>query len=249
MYYNINVLVCNGENGKEGAELLNRMGFEAQFCEKDGRALFEKIKDNAPDAVIMPVYMPKMDAISVIEQTKNECSKVPVFIVTTSYDSEVIYNQVMNCGASYIMIEPFDYVAAGERIKGFLKSKSEIKLSSNALEKEITDILHRIGVPAHIKGYKYLRGAIMLTVKDDRMLEGVTKVLYPKVAKMYDSTPTRVERAIRHAIEIAWTRGEMRTINEFFGCTIESKRGKPTNSEFIAMISDRLSLKMKRLNS
>ena len=160
----------------------------------------------------------------------------------------------MNAGASYFMLKPFDVKVLGERIKAMLDIDTDIssehrilssKQSPANLEIIVTDIIHQIGVPAHIKGYHYLREAIICSVNDKEMLESVTKLLYPAVAKKFSTTPSRVERAIRHAIEIAWDRGDIDTLNSFFGYTINTGKGKPTNSEFIALITDKICLKFR----
>lgn len=250
MLYRLKVLICDDINSsKTGVAILNESGFDTTYCEKNGMVVFEKIRDTKPDAVVMSVCMPVMDAIAVMERVSIECTKKPVFIVTTNYDSALISAEVMSKGASYIMLEPFEYKTLGDRIKSIVSAgvnKSENRQSD--LVVVITDILHRVGVPAHIKGYRYLREAIMLTVKDQSLFCSVTKTLYPQIAANFETTPARVERAIRHAIEIAWSRGDVETLNSFFGCTIQSSRGKPTNSEFIAMISDKLILEMKKVS-
>ena len=159
----------------------------------------------------------------------------------------------MNAGASYFMLKPFDIKILGERIKSMLDIDTDISSDSSYtknkqsinLEIIVPDIIHQIGVPAHIKGSHYLREAIIQSVNDKEMLESVTKLLYPAVAKKFATTPSRVERAIRHAIEIAWDRGDIDTLNSFFGYTINTGKGKPTNSEFIALIADKISLKFK----
>ena len=160
----------------------------------------------------------------------------------------------MNAGASYFMLKPFDIKVLGERIKAILDIDTDITSEGHIVHKRqspanleiiVTDIIHQIGVPAHIKGYHYLREAIICSVNDKEMLESVTKLLYPAVAKKFSTTPSRVERAIRHAIEIAWDRGDIDTLNGFFGYTINTGKGKPTNSEFIALITDKISLKFR----
>ena len=195
-----------------------------------------------------------LDAIALIKKIMASSYKKPFFIVTSAYENAFIEQQVMQAGASYFMIRPFDVKMLGERIKALLDIDSDISgsapVSSRAgahpnLEIIVTDIIHQIGVPAHIKGYHYLREAIMLSVGDKEMLESVTKLLYPAVAKKFSTTPSRVERAIRHAIEIAWDRGDLDILNGFFGYTINTGKGKPTNSEFIALITDKICLKYK----
>ena len=203
--------------------------------------------------MLIDAVMPNLDAIGLIRKIMQSSYKKPMFIVTSSYENSFIEQQVMTAGASYFMLKPFDVKVLGERIKMMLDIDTDITSDSAFsrrgqnpnLEIIVTDIIHQIGVPAHIKGYHYLREAIMASVNDKEMLESVTKVLYPAVAKKFRTTPSRVERAIRHAIEIAWDRGDIDTLNSFFGYTINTGKGKPTNSEFIALITDKICLKYK----
>ena len=197
--------------------------------------------------------MPNLDAIGLIRKVMQSSGKKPMFIVASSYENSFIEQQVMNAGAAYFMLKPFDIKMLGERIKMMLGIDTDLnsdqafarRRENPNLEIVVTDIIHQIGVPAHIKGYHYLREAIMASVTDKEMLESVTKLLYPAVAKKFKTTPSRVERAIRHAIEIAWDRGDIETLNSFFGYTINTGKGKPTNSEFIALITDKICLRYK----
>lgn len=242
MYYRTKVIVCEGENSETGVRALKAAGFEATGCENDGVKVCEKIKEEKPDVVIMRVYMPGMDAISVMKRIKESGEKKPMYIVTADYDSPTVNRELMKNGAGYILIKPFEYKEAAERIAGLMSPEEEEKKEEDKT-KEVTGVLHSLGVPAHIKGYKYVRDAILLTLEDERMIESVTKRLYPRIGQINETTGERVERAIRHAIEIAWNRGDIDTLNEYFGSTIEKGRGKPTNSEFIAMIADKMKLK------
>jgi two-component system response regulator (stage 0 sporulation protein A) len=157
-----------------------------------------------------------------------------------------IFVEATNAGAALCLPKPVDTASLGEHITGLLKGRgARVEDRTPDIETQVTKIIHQIGVPAHIKGYQYLRTAILLTVKDSDIINSVTKVLYPSVAKKYQTTTSRVERAIRHAIEVAWDRGDVDTLNSYFGYTIQNNRGKPTNSEFIAMIADNLRLKYK----
>ncbi len=177
-------------------------------------------------------------------------------MVISGVENGVFEQQLLQSGADYYFIKPVDVSYMTERIAGLsgidAKSGSAVvRLSAKSdtdLEIVISDIMHELGVPAHIKGYQYLRMAIMLTVNSPDMMSSVTKVLYPTVAKQFATTPSRVERAIRHAIEVAWDRGDIDVLNSYFGYTIQNSRGKPTNSEFIAMISDKLRLKLKKIS-
>lgn len=214
---------------------------------KDGKAIFESIKSDQPDVVVVDTVMPHLDAIELIKKTNEIVGKKPVFIVTAACDNIFVEREVMANGAAYYMLRPFDMKVLGERIIALTdkKESSATRASAEDIEIVVTDIIHQIGVPAHIKGYHYLRTAILLCVQDDEMINCVTKLLYPTVAKRYSTTSSRVERAIRHAIEIAWDRGDIDTLNSIFGYTVQTCKGKPTNSEFIALIADKLKLKYK----
>ena len=216
--------------------------------------VYEAVIAESPDVVIIDAVMPGLDAIGLIKKIGSGSSLVrkPFFIVTASYMNDFLEQQVMQAGASYYMLRPFDTEMLADRIKALFDIDGDIGEHMQArgtrqpnLEMIVTDIIHRIGVPAHIKGYHYLREAIILSVGDKEMLESVTKLLYPAVAKRFSTTPSRVERAIRHAIEIAWDRGDLDILNGFFGYTISTGKGKPTNSEFIALITDKICLKYK----
>lgn len=244
----------SAQYGVKCASSLRTMGFFVITRQKDGMVIFDAIKNEQPDAVIIDAIMPNLDAIELIRKTENSNYKKPVFVVTSSYENSFIETQVMNAGASYFMLKPFDINILSKRIKTLLNIDTDISstitqtgISKNNANLEIivTDIIHQIGVPAHIKGYHYLREAIIQSVNNKEMLESVTKLLYPAVAKKFSTTPSRVERAIRHAIEIAWDRGDVDTLNSFFGYTVNTGKGKPTNSEFIALITDKISLKFK----
>ena len=243
----------SAQYGVSCASSLRNLGFFVITRPKDGLVILDAVRNEAPDLVMVDAVMPNLDAIELIKKAMTLGGKKPLFIVTSAYDNAFIEQQVMNAGASYFMLKPFDVKILGERIKMMLDIDTDItsdmtparsKQSPN-LEIIVTDIIHQIGVPAHIKGYHYLREAIIASVGDSEMLESVTKLLYPAVAKKFKTTPSRVERAIRHAIEIAWDRGDIDTLNSFFGYTINTGKGKPTNSEFIALITDKICLKYK----
>ncbi|WP_124099860.1 sporulation transcription factor Spo0A [Ruminococcus sp. Marseille-P6503] len=243
----------SAQYGVSCASALRSMGFFVITRPKDGLTIFDAIKNEVPDVVIIEAVMPNLDAIELIKKLQASSYKKPLFIVTSAYENSFIEQQVMTAGAAYFMLKPFDVKILGERIKAMLDIDTDIvsdmsfsRAKSNPnLEIIVTDIIHQIGVPAHIKGYHYLREAIIQSVNDKEMLESVTKLLYPAVAKKFSTTPSRVERAIRHAIEIAWDRGDIDTLNSFFGYTVNTGKGKPTNSEFIALITDKICLKYK----
>lgn len=228
-----------------------KQGFSVNFVEKNGTKLVEEILRISPNAVIMDLFMPNVDAIGVMKSVKEKSNFEPVFVILSNFDNTVLEKEVMMSGAAYFALKPFDPKSLSERILSIIsdsKNLSLIKEKSSddlSIECKVTDILHQIGVPAHIKGYHYLRESIIMAVSNPDIINAVTKQLYPSVAKHFNTTSSRVERAIRHAIEVAWDRGDVEILNSYFGYTIHNSRGKPTNSEFIAMISDRLRLQMK----
>ncbi len=224
----------------------------------DGREVIDSIKELAPDIVICDLILPFKDGIEILEEVSNlKLKRKPIFIIATAITTDKIIRQCMGFGAKYFIAKPCNGESIVKIIKKLIPDRENIfsineELSEESsyitnnideiIETKVTDIIHKIGIPAHIKGYKYLRTAIIKSILDEDIINSVTKELYPSVAKAYHTTPPRVERAIRHAIEVAWTRGEAETINKIFGYTVQSNKGKPTNSEFIAMIADRLRL-------
>ena len=232
------------EYGIACASTLRGQGMYVMTRPKDGTALLETIKSDAPDVVVMDAILPHMDAIELMNKVQASGGKRPQFIVTSAYDNPFIEKQVMQSGAAYFMLKPFEISALGERITSLTQGGAAGRSAPGTENMEIvvTDVIHQLGVPAHIKGYHYLREAILSSIEDPELLESVTKLLYPTVAKRFDTTSSRVERAIRHAIEIAWDRGNLDTLNAFFGYTVNTCKGKPTNSEFIALITDKLRL-------
>ena len=241
--------------GQAFEKALRQKGFEVILASRDGSVLLKTIRSESPDVVFMDAFMPKLDAIGIMKQA-NDFVKKPLFFVTALYDNELLEKELLSHGASYFALRPFDFNIMAEIIADYLSKSKENKNSpsqksglSSAMQENleiiVTDIIHQIGVPAHIKGYHYLREAIMLCIEDKELINSVTKILYPTVAKKFHTTSSRVERAIRHAIEVAWDRGDVDTLNSFFGYTINNGRGKPTNSEFIAMIADKLQLQFK----
>lgn len=252
----------SADSGMAWARALIAEGMYAITRRKNGKTLLNTLKTDKYDAVIMEAKMPELDAASLIGEIRKQLDYFPAIIVIVNYDSSQIEREVMEAGASYYMVKPFETKILAPRIKGLLEKAETVpalleekKVSYNIhesvpnnIEHAVTDIIHQIGIPAHIKGYHYLRTAILLCVEDSEMINSVTKLLYPTVAKRYATMSSRVERAIRHAIEIAWDRGNVDTLNSFFGYTIHTAKGKPTNSEFIALIADKLVLRFKRPN-
>lgn len=225
----------------------------------NGEEVCRMIKEKEPDIVLLDLIMPKLDGLSVMERINHDMSikKHPKFIVISAIGQEGITEDAFNLGASYYIMKPFDGDMVLKRMhsmksglahsmeKQRFSEKESLDQIQEHLETEVTDLIHEVGVPAHIKGYHYLRDSILMTVKDPEMLSSITKILYPTIAKKHQTTPSRVERAIRHAIEVAWNRGNIDMINEMFGYTVSTGKGKPTNSEFIALIADKIRLQHK----
>ncbi len=240
--------------GENCAKVFKGYGMDVVLCEKDGRSVISAIKREKPDIVLADVFMPNLDILGVLEGIKDISAKEkPLVMAMSGFDNARLEKEMIEAGACYYFLKPFDINTMAERIiqlSGWKNEKAPLVVKNNIvtdpeLELMITEIIHQIGVPAHIKGYHYLREAIILSVKNSEIVNSVTKLLYPTVAKTYGTTASRVERAIRHAIEVAWDRGDLDVLNSYFGYTIQNDRGKPTNSEFIAMISDKLRLKLK----
>ncbi len=234
----------------DSLKIFQNFNISAAFCSKDGEELCTRIRQEEPDVVLMESFMTRMDAIGVIRSIKRQNCKQPLFIVFSSFHSPVLEKEIMSGGAAYFVLKPYDVEQLCENINMMVKKNDRllripISVDAFGIELRVTEILHEIGVPAHIKGYHYLRDSIMMSVERPEIINAVTKQLYPAVAKKYETTSSRVERAIRHAIEVAWDRGDIDVLNSYFGYTIHNDRGKPTNSEFIAMIADRLRLQIK----
>ena len=261
MEQRIRVLIAD-ESEKFRNELkenLSRYGVEIVDETDSGTDVFSKIKRASPDIVLIDVWLPKLDTIQIIKKSKqlfSNASLTPDFIVFSCCSNPNLFQEATEAGAAYCMQKPIDYAVLYERITRICKNRNVVARprfepvlhyvsDRNDIEAQVTSIIHKIGVPAHIKGYQYLRTAIMMTIENSDLINSVTKILYPTVAKKYQTTSSRVERAIRHAIEVAWDRGDLDTLNAYFGYTIQNERGKPTNSEFIAMIADNLRLKNK----
>ena len=242
------------ELGQNCAKALKGYGMEVALCEKDGYKVLEKMQSFHPDVILADVFMPNLDILGLLDHVKElQTNERPMVMAMSSFDNQRLEKETLDAGASYYFLKPFDINTMAERIirlSGWRNEISPVVVKDNVvtdpeLELMITEIIHQIGVPAHIKGYHYLREAIILSVKNSEIINSVTKLLYPTVAKKHGTTSSRVERAIRHAIEVAWDRGDIDVLNSYFGYTIQNDRGKPTNSEFIAMISDKLRLRLK----
>ena len=238
----------------------------------NGKDAIDMIKDTQPDVVLLDLVMPQMDGITVVENIKKKTSmlKNPAFIILSAVGGEQMTEEAFQAGANYFLMKPFDKdilvnkirrigkrpvrPVPGKVLEAPLKAATPEEAAMNReeymkehLETDITKMLHELGIPAHIKGYQYLRDAISMVVRDREMMEAVTKILYPQIAKKNYTSSSRVERAIRHAIEVAWGRGSLEVIDELFGYTISTGKGKPTNSEFIALIADKICLDYKKI--
>lgn len=242
------------ELGQNCAKALRGYGMDVVVCQKDGLRVVDEVKRHKLDVVVADVFMPNLDILGVLSNINEmPASERPMVMAMSSFDNQRLEKETLDAGACYYFLKPFDINTMAERIirlSGWKNEVSPVVVKDNVvtdpqLEIMITEIIHQIGVPAHIKGYHYLREAIMLSVKNSEIINSVTKLLYPTVAKKHNTTSSRVERAIRHAIEVAWDRGDIDVLNSYFGYTIQNDRGKPTNSEFIAMISDKLRLQLK----
>lgn len=260
----IQVLIAddNREFGDILCEYLNSQDdIEVIGVARDGLEAYDLITTKKPDIAIIDIIMPHLDGLGVLEKVNaTAISKRPLFIILSAVGQDKITQRALAMGAEYYVVKPFDMDVLISRIRQlkdvtpsniirpeYSHELRPIRSSSpkRSLEVEVTSIMHEIGVPAHIKGYQYLRDAIMMVVKEIEIINSITKQLYPSIAKQYNTTPSRVERAIRHAIEVAWNRGQVDTIESIFGYTINLGKGKPTNSEFIAMVADKLRLELK----
>ncbi len=261
------ITVTIADDNVDFAQILNKFlssqeGIKVLGIANNGEDAVDMIEKLEPDIALLDVIMPQLDGIGVLEKLDiiNKGRKTK-FMMLSAVGQDAITQRALALGAQYYMIKPFDLEILVERIReisvglienvpspeNIIKSPfiSIMKKEDESIESLVTKIMHEVGVPAHIKGYQYIREAIILAVDDIEAVNSITKILYPTLAKKFKTTPSRVERAIRHAIEVAWSRGEMEVNNSMFGNTISATKGKPTNSEFIAMIADKLRLEMK----
>ncbi|MBQ9468187.1 MAG: sporulation transcription factor Spo0A [Clostridia bacterium] len=245
----------NDEFRQTTKNALKMQGYSRFEEARTGEETLNVIERFHPDIVLLDVWLSRMDCVQVIRAAANLSfapDAPPSYIVLSEAPNPNIYEEAIESGADYCMTKPVDYENLASRIARIYRNKlrgggmTQTARNRGAdLETQVTKVIHQIGVPAHIKGYQYLRTAILMVISDKDVINAVTKILYPTVAKQYSTTPSRVERAIRHAIEVAWDRGDVDTLNSFFGYTIQTDKGKPTNSEFIAMIADNLRLSNK----
>lgn len=230
------------------AALQRTEGFRVVGTANDGEQAVRMIGEKQPQILVLDMMLAKRDGISVLKAIST-MEQRPVVLATSGFLTEYVAQAAANLGVQYLMLKPCDMTALTERLeemRGGQERKQQSRPSGKpSIEAMVTSIIHEIGVPAHIKGYQYLREAIIIAVNDMDVINAITKVLYPQVAKAFQTTPSRVERAIRHAIEVAWDRGDLDTLQRFFGYTVSNTKGKPTNSEFIALIADKLQLQLK----
>ncbi len=231
------------------AALQRSDGFQVVGTASDGEQAIRMIQERRPDVLVLDLMLAKKDGISVLKAIAGMDRK-PLTLATSGFITEYVSAAAANLGVRYLMLKPCDMSALVERLEELRGGESlrccpPRRIDKNSIESMVTSIIHEIGVPAHIKGYQYLREAIIIAVNDMDVINAITKVLYPQVAKTFQTTPSRVERAIRHAIEVAWDRGDLDTLQRFFGYTVSNTKGKPTNSEFIALIADKLQLQLK----
>lgn len=231
------------EYGIKIAAQLREMGLYAFTRREDGNVIFETILKETPDVVVADLSLPNLDAMALINKLKEFPECRTKFIITSQIKNSYFERQAMGNGASFFLVRPFNTETLCSLIKSI--AYKNIPEKCNDMEIIVTDIIHKLGVPAHIKGYHYLRTAIIEALINNKLMDCVTKRLYPVVAARYGTTPSRVERAIRHAIDISWSRGKSEELASYFGYTIDTYRGKPTNSEFIALIADRLRIHYK----
>ena len=224
-------------------------GFQVVGTANDGEQAIAMIAERKPDVLVLDLMLSKKDGIGVLKAISG-MERRPVTLATSAFVTEYVSAAAANLGVRYLMLKPCDMTALVERLEELREGESprfpeKRRQDKTSIESMVTNIIHEIGVPAHIKGYQYLREAIIIAVNDMDVINAITKVLYPQVAKTFGTTPSRVERAIRHAIEVAWDRGDLDTLQRFFGYTVSNTKGKPTNSEFIALIADKLQLQLK----
>lgn len=254
------IKVCVVDDNRELVSLLeeyisSQNDMEVVGVAHNGQECLEMLDEVEPDVIVLDIIMPHLDGLAVLERIR-ERKVIPNVIMLTAFGQEDVTKKAVDLGASYFILKPFDMenlVSHIRQVSGksspiFRKSsttRSAAESKPRNLEANITSIIHEIGVPAHIKGYLYLREAISMVYKDIELLGSITKVLYPDIAKKFNTTASRVERAIRHAIEVAWSRGNIDSISSLFGYTVSMSKAKPTNSEFIAMVADKLRLEHK----
>lgn len=256
-------VILADSNAKDLDELANVLSQEMDVIglADNGKSTYEMILENQPDLVVLDVILPVIDGFGVIEKVLKECDTIPQFVMTSSIGTQSLIECANNLGVAYYIMKPYDHKLVCERIKQITGTSNKTskypsimlhepnayvkEYSEYDMKQDVTEIIHELGIPAHIKGYQYIREGIIMAIEDINMMNYITKLLYPTIAKKYKTTSSSVERAIRHAIEVAWTRGRIEILEEMFGYSIQNDHGKPTNSEFIALIADKLRLKYR----
>lgn len=243
------------DDNKEFCEILKEYlgkqeGLLVSGVAYNGLQALELLEEEFPDVIVLDVIMPHLDGLGVLEKISIQFEAKPKIIILTAFGQETITKRAVELGADYYILKPFDMDVLVSRIRNLVGSGSNSSsflppIKTRNIDMEVTTLIHEMGVPAHVKGYQYMRDAIIMVINDVNLLGAVTKELYPMISDKYNTTPSRVERAIRHAIELAWSRGNIDLMNKFFGYTINVERGKPTNSEFIAMVADKLRIGLK----
>ena len=218
----------------------------------DGEQAMQLLEERKPDILVLDLMLAKKDGLSILKSMTG-WERRPAVVATSGFMTDYVASAAAGLGVAYLILKPCDMEALVDRLEELRgdtgRSIPIRRAPGQSIEALVTGIIHEIGVPAHIKGYQYLREAIIIAVGDMDVINAITKVLYPQVAKTFQTTPSRVERAIRHAIEVAWDRGDLDTLQRFFGYTVSNTKGKPTNSEFIALIADKLQLQLKGENA
>ena len=246
----IKVLLADGNEEFCGhlKQILEEQNFDVAGIATDGQTACELLTSCQPEVLLLDLMLPRLDGIAVLRHAQT-LPHPPLAMVLTGFMTEYVGAMAAELGVQYFMTKPCDCESVAERLREMTKPDASSTRRADAnVEALVTSIIHEIGVPAHIKGYQYLREAILIAINDMDVINAITKVLYPQVAKTFSTTPSRVERAIRHAIEVAWDRGDLETLQKFFGYTVSYTKGKPTNSEFIALIADKLQLELKSMN-
>ena len=246
MEHHTRVLVADGSEAftESLAALLRERGYAVTGTASDGDRALELLRQSLPDVLILDLMLPRRDGLSILKELPKE--NRPRIILLSVFTTDYIAAAAASFGVDYLLLKPVSQKNVVDRMEEVLETaRNAASAAGPDIETMVTNVIHEIGVPAHIKGYQYLREAIIIAVNDMDVINAVTKVLYPQVAKTFSTTPSRVERAIRHAIEVAWDRGDLDTLQRFFGYTVSNTKGKPTNSEFIALIADRLQLQLR----
>ncbi len=245
----LKTLICNdsAEFGIKLASYLSQNGIYAYTRKNEEATIVKSIITDSPDLVIVDLTLSDSDAVQLMTKVKSLVQKVPQFLIISEINNSFIEKQLIECGASYTIAKPFGF----EDIFNIIKLASVKNVSDECDDAEliVTNLIRSLGIPAHVKGYRYIRTAILESAKDRNCLESMTKELYPRVASIYETTPARVERAIRHSIETAWNRNNKEAMSKFFGCSVENFVSRPTNSEFIALASDKLELHLKKIRN